>query len=205
MLAATLAQVGWGVSGVGVFLGVVLCSCMVLGSMLYFMCSSSTILLVKYALVSTKFEIMCLSMLSFLVGSVRFVKYLAQSTMFSLAQIRVPLASISSSSMSSSFILIHLIMHSLSIVSCSSGGPSSSGMSLSIISGLLKGLTGWYLFLALGVQLTLLPSGGPLGEGVTGLDVEQGSISRLSSSSIALLLHGFGPFMLSSRRIAFSS
>ncbi len=86
----------------------------------------------------------------------------------------------------------------------SSGGPSISGMSSSIISGLLKGLTGWYLFLALGVRLTPLPSGGPLGEGVTGLDVEQSSMSRPSSSSIALLLHGFRPFVLSSRRIAFS-
>ncbi len=93
---------------------------MISGSMLYFMCSSSTILLVRYALVSTKFEIMCLSMLSFPVGSARFVKYPAQSAAFSLAQIGVPLASVSSSSMSSSFILICLIAHSSLIVSCSS-------------------------------------------------------------------------------------
>ena len=74
-----------------------------------------------------------------------------------------------------------------------------SRKSSSIISGQLYRFIGWYLFLALGVWLALFPSRGSVGEGVTGLDVEWGSKSRPSSSSIALLLHGFRFFGLSTR------
>src|SRR5258708_253195 len=58
----------------------------------------------------------------------------------------------------------------------------------------------WVLDFALGVLLTSFPTEKSLGEGVTGLDVIKGVMSSPSSSSIALLLHGFREVVLSSER-----
>src|SRR5258708_40170635 len=136
-----------------------------------FVCSSSPILLVRYTLVSAKFAMVCLSMLVFLVVPVRFMTSTAQSVVASMSHIGVFLAASSSSSMSSSLILIWSKVHLSLIDICMSGGPSMSGMSLSTISGQLKGFTGWYLAFTLGVWLFPYPSGRSVGEGMTGLDV----------------------------------
>ena len=104
--AATPAQVGWVGVGIGFLLGGGPWGCVISGSMLLVVHSSSTILLVKYALVSTRLLMVCLSMLSFLVALVMFIMYLAQLAASSLSHIRVPLADASSSSISSSLNLM---------------------------------------------------------------------------------------------------
>ncbi len=191
-----LAQVIWVGFGVGFLFWIGSCGHMVSSSLSLFACSRSPILFIRYALVSA------LSMLLFLVAPVSLMTSAAQSAASSMSQIRVFLAASSSSNISSSLILIQSNVHSSSIVICSSGGLSIPGTSLSIMSWQLKGFTGWCLAFALGVWLFPYPSRGPMGEGVAGLDVGWSSMSRPSSSSIALLFHGFGAFMLSSKEDA---
>src|SRR5258708_7752872 len=117
-LAATWAQDVWVGIGAVFFSGSVLCGCIVSGVMSMFSRSNSMTLLVRYALVSARLLMMCLSMLASPVPPMSFVTYVAQSAAPSLGQMWLSLAIISSSSMSSSFILIHSIVSSSSSAFC---------------------------------------------------------------------------------------
>src|SRR5260221_644341 len=162
--------------------------CMVSGMKSMSLSSSSITLLVRYALVSARLAIMCLSMLSSMGPPMSFMKQAAQFVASSLGRIWVALAVVSSSRMSSSLIFIHLTMYSSSSDRYSSWSSPISENSLSNISGQLNGFTSWYLVFAFGVWLILFSSEGSFGEGVMGLDVECSVMSRPSSSCIDLLL-----------------
>src|SRR5258708_24752250 len=76
---------------------------------------------------------------------------------------------------------------------------SMSVVSISIVSKWWVAFGGWNLDLALGVLLTLCPSGGVICDGVEGVYMFLDVMFRLSSSSLALLLHRVWVFLGSFR------